>query len=112
TEVSCLGPVARAAVAEGTIELTIPRLGRHAGLAGAAGLRRLGWVEQPGTTDQLLLAQLEHLEAKHVDGDIALAQVADDALAAGIQLGGDDDDLVALVQRLGLQRRAEARLEV
>src|SRR5690606_31273642 len=40
------------------------------------------------------------------------AEIANDALAAGIQLGGNDYDLMALVQRIAVQRSTEACLEV
>ncbi|MNR10627.1 hypothetical protein D3C85_1268890 [compost metagenome] len=59
-----------------------------------------------------MCALLEHLKAQHVDGDIPLAEVRHDTLGAGVQPGRDDDDLVALVERLFIQRHAEVGLKV
>jgi hypothetical protein len=54
---------------------------------------RLGLVriEQPRSRDVLGLAVLEVAEEEHIDGDLELRQVLDDALGARVELGGDDD---------------------
>ena len=42
----------------------------------------------------------EPLETQHVDGDVAIAQVVDDAFVTVVERRGDDDDLVTQVERL------------
>ena len=93
------------------VELAVPRFVRAVLLGGGADLR-LDRVEQPGAADQLFVAVGEDLEAEHVDRDVALAQVGDDALGAGVERGRDDDDLVAFVERILVQCLAEALLEI
>src|SRR5690606_13201310 len=103
-------PVARRPVTKRTVELAVPGLVRGAGLAGR--LRNVDRIQQPGAADQLLSCKFEHLEAKHVDCYVALAQVGDDTLTAGIQFCGHDYDLVTLIQRFDFKWRSETREEV
>jgi len=77
---------------------------------GGVGLGFAG-VDEPNAAEELLGAVLEHLEEQHVDGDVPRVEVVDDALGGGIQLGGDEDDLVGLVERFLVQRGAKAGLE-
>ena len=97
--------------AEGMVKLPVPGLVR-AILHDRGTDLGLDRVEQPGAADQLFVAVGEDLEAEEVDRDVALAEVSDDALGAGVERGRDDDDLVALVERVLVERQAEALLEV
>jgi hypothetical protein len=54
---------------------------------------------------------LEDLEEHDIDRDVARVQVGHDALGGGVELGGHDDDLVRVVQRLFIERDAEPLLE-
>ena len=43
------------------------------------------WVEEPGTAEQLFSAVSEDLEEQHVDRDITVAEVSDDALGTVVK---------------------------
>lgn len=79
------------------------RHGIHLGLNG---------IEQPGSTQQLLIARLENLKAEHIDWNIPFAEVLNDALTAGIQLSGNDDQLVTFVQLIVIQLTTETRQKI
>ena len=42
----------------------------------------------------------EDLKKQHIDWDVAIAEVSDNALGAGVELGGNNDDLMALIDAL------------
>src|SRR5690606_25466028 len=89
-------PVAAFALAEGDIELAIPRLFRALGADQLLGFLR---VDHPGAGQVALVAVAEGGEEHGVDADaVAVVQVVDDPLSAGIELAGDYHHLVGFVQ--------------
>ena len=54
----------------------------------------------------------EDLKAQHVDRNVALAEIGDDAFRAVVERGGHDDNLVALVERIFVEGLPEAAAEL
>ena len=106
-----LVPGAARGRSEGGIELAVPGFGRLPGAGGRFEWRLGGAVAEPGAAEQLLAVLGEDGEAEDVDGDAAVGKVSDDALGIGVEFGGDDDDLMGLVQRLLVEVGAEAGAE-
>ncbi|QDU69646.1 hypothetical protein [Engelhardtia mirabilis] len=86
-------------------------LSRHAFGFPAAALDDEGWREwfaewsvQPHVA--------EDLEQHDVDRDAAVSDVVDDALRVGVELGGHDDDLVSVTERVLIEGRTEAGVKV
>ncbi len=104
-------PGALLSLAEGTIELAVPRLCRSILRSYCAHLSS-NWIEQPRPTEKLLSVVTEHLEAQHVDRNIAPAQVGDDSLGAIVERRGNNDDLMALIQSFFIKLLAEPLTEV
>lgn len=107
-----LVPTAPLSVAEGAVKLAVPWLAFALGVGGVGYvLLCLGGVDQPCPAEQLSFAMLEDLEEEHVDGNVLIVEVADNALRGGIEFGGTENNLVRLVQFVLIEFRAEAFLE-
>lgn len=98
-----------AVVAEGDVELAVP--GFLAGFGdGALGV--FVRVDHPGAAEVLVTAVFKGGEKQGVDGDLGVVvEVVDYAFGAGIQFGGDDDHLMAVVDGDFRQRGSEFGLE-
>src|SRR5438093_989447 len=93
------------------IELAVPGLIEASRRSGGADLSSHR-VEQPGAAEQLVGAMGEHLKAQHVDWDVALVEIGDDALSAVVERAGHDDDLMALVERILIELLPKPLTEV
>jgi hypothetical protein len=99
------------ATAKRRVELAIPWFVRAVGSGYGADLSA-DWVEEPGTAQQLFSAVSEHLEEQHIDRDVTVAEVSDDALGTVVEGRGHDNDLMALIERILIKFSAETLTEI
>src|SRR5690606_29155913 len=96
------------------IELAVPRFFVAGVFGGGGGDVDLGYsrVDEPGAAEELVWAVLEDLEKEDVDRDVAVVEVFDDALGGVVERGGDDDDLVRVVEGFLVELCSETGFEI
>ena len=99
-------------MAEGGIKFSVPRFARAVGLGGGGIDLRFDWIEQPCATEKKLGPELEDLKKENVDREVAVIEIFDDTLGAGVEGGRNDDDLMGFVQGLLIKLMAEASFEI